>query len=206
VSRAPDIGGGRFAHINPTFRPTSSWFARDTPRHDASALQDSGTHTHPNATSSTDDDRIPLMGGRITSPRATDKERQAPKLHISRHHIAGLASPLYHGGRHGVPELSLSFIHACGYQSFSPEIEDDVIPCYSTIQLLHKKVKMAWTNPHTLQSGPSVERILEKGLTVFPKLRSTSARDAVAFYESLQQVSTSYLLMVKPFDTICLAN
>ena len=65
---------------------------------------------------------------------------------------------------------------------------------------------MAWTNPRTLQSGPSVECILEKGLTVFPKLRGTSARDTVAFYESLQQVSTSYLLPVMPFDTICLAN
>ena len=65
---------------------------------------------------------------------------------------------------------------------------------------------MAWTNPRTLQSSPSVERILEKGLMVFPKLRSTSARDAVAFYESLQQVSTSYLLPVMQFDTICLAN
>ena len=89
---------------------------------------------------------------------------------------------------------------------FSPEVEDDVLPCYGTIQLLHKKVKMAWTNPCTLQSGPSVECILEKGLTVFPKLRGTSARDTVAFYESLQQVSTSYLLPVMPFDTICLAN
>jgi hypothetical protein len=89
---------------------------------------------------------------------------------------------------------------------FSPEVEDDVLPCYGTIQLLHKKVKMAWTNPRTLQSGPSVERILEKGLTVFPKLRGTSARDTVAFYESLQQVSTSYLLPVMLFDTICLAN
>ena len=65
---------------------------------------------------------------------------------------------------------------------------------------------MAWTNPRTLQSGPSVERILEKGLTVFPKLRGNSARDTVAFYESLQQVSTSYLLPVMRFDTICLAN
>ena len=150
MPRPPDIGGGRFAYIDPTFRPTFSWFARDTPRLDASAICDSGTHTHPNAPSSTDDDTVPLMGGRITSPRATDKERQARKLHISRHDIAGLASPLYHGGRLGVPDLSLSFIHACGYHSFSAEIEDDVLPCYGTIQLLHKQVKMAWTNPCTL--------------------------------------------------------
>ena len=95
MPRPPDIGGGRFAHIDPIFCSTSSWFARDIPRLDASAIRDSGTHTHPNAPSSTDDDTVPLMGGRITSPRATDKERQAQKLHISRHDIAGLASLWY---------------------------------------------------------------------------------------------------------------
>ena len=63
VPRPPNIGGGRFAHIDPTFRPTSSWFARNTPRQDASAICNSGTHTHPNAPSSTDDDTVPLMGG-----------------------------------------------------------------------------------------------------------------------------------------------
>ena len=65
---------------------------------------------------------------------------------------------------------------------------------------------MAWTNTRTQQSGPSVERILEKGLTVLPKLRGTSARETVSFYKSLQQVSTSYLMPIMPFDTICLAN
>jgi hypothetical protein len=153
-----------------------------------------------------EDDSAFIMGGRITSPRATDKERQARKLNISRHDIAGLAAPAYHGGRQGVAILSLSFIHACGYQSFSPEIEDDVLPCYGAIQLLHKKITMAWTNTRTQQSGPSVERILEKGLTVLPKLRGTSARETVSFYESLQQVSTSYLIPIMPFDTVCLAN
>jgi hypothetical protein len=105
-----------------------------------------------------------------------------------------------------VDELTLSFIHACGYQSFLPEIEDDFLPCYGTIQLLHKKVRMAWHNPRTLQSGPLVERSLEKGMTVFPKLQGTSTRETVAFYESLQQVSAAYLLPLMPFDTIHLAN
>ncbi len=146
------------------------------------------------------------MGGRITSPRAADKERQARLRRISQHDVAGLATSAYHGGQHGVPTLTLSFIHACGYQTFSPEVEDDVLPCYGTIQLLHKKVKTAWHNPRTLQSGPSVERILEKGLMVFPKLRGTSAREAVTFYESVQQVSAAYLLPLMPFDSICLAN
>ena len=40
MPRSPDIGGGRFAHIDPTFRPTSSRFARDTPLLDASAIRD----------------------------------------------------------------------------------------------------------------------------------------------------------------------
>ena len=70
MPRPPDIDGGRFAHIDPTFRPTSSWFARDTPCLDASAIRDSGTHTHPNAPSSTDVDTVPLMGGaHYISPR-----------------------------------------------------------------------------------------------------------------------------------------
>jgi hypothetical protein len=105
-----------------------------------------------------------------------------------------------------VDELTLSFIHDCGYQSFLPEIEDNVLPCYGTIQLLHKKVQMAWHNPSTLQSGPLVERILEKGMMVFPKLRGTSAHETVAFYKSLQQVSAAYLLPLMPSDTIHLAN
>jgi hypothetical protein len=113
-----------------------------------------------------------------------DKERQARLRHISQHDVAGLATVEYHGGRHGVPSLTLTFIHKCGYQSFSPEVEDNVLPCYGAIQLLHKKVKTAWYDPRTLQSGPSVERILEKGMAVFPKLCSTTARETVAFYKA----------------------
>ena len=52
----------------------------------------------------------------------------------------------------------------------------------------------------------NVERILEKGITVLPKLHGTTARDAVAFYESLQQVATSYLIPIMPFDTVCLEH
>jgi hypothetical protein len=203
-----------FANFDPTLiRHTSSWFIQpvsphldthDDPSLRPHTIGDPSLRPHSIDTSSTNNPAALLMGGRITSPRATDKERQAPKLHISRHDIAGLATPVYHGGRHGVPELSLSFMHACGYRSFSPEIEDDVLPCYGSIQLLHKKVKMSWTNPRTLQSGPLVERILEKGITILPKLRGTTA--CQTFYKSLQQVATSYLLPIMPFDTICVDN
>ena len=194
-----------FPNVDPgSFCTTSSWTVPPVSPH--LDRTNATLRPHPIDTSDPTDEAAPLLGGRITSPRATDKERQARKLHISRHDIAGLATPAYHGGHLGVPELSLSFIHACGYRSFSPEIEDDVLPCYGAIQLLHRKIKMAWTNPRTLQSGPSVERILEKGITVLPKLRGTTAREAVAFYECFQQVATSYLLPIMPFDTVCLEN
>ncbi len=139
-------------------------------------------------------------------PCATDKECLARSCNISRHDVAGLANKDYHSGNKGVNNLSLIFIHNCGYQSFLPEIEDDVLPCYGSIQLLHKKIQQAWFNLRTLQSGPSVERILEKGMAVFPKLRSTTARNTVAFYESLQQVLVAYLIPLMPFNTICLSN
>ncbi len=103
--------------------------------------------------------------------------------------------------------MTLSFIHACGYQSFTTESTDNVLPCYNSIQLLHKKIWQAWFNPRTLQSGPSVERILERGLLIFPKLRhNTEAKDVVAFYKGLQQVLTADLLPLMPFDAICLTN
>jgi hypothetical protein len=126
---------------------------------------------------------------------------------ISRHDIAGLACVHYHGGEKGVQELSLSFIHECGYQSFSSSTTaNDVLPCYGSIQLLHKKVKQSWFNPRTLQSGPSVERILKRGLTVIPKLTELTAKATVTFYERLHQVLAIYLIPIMPFNSICLAN
>jgi hypothetical protein len=87
-----------------------------------------------------DDHEGPVfLGGRISSPRSTDKERQARILNISRHDVANLACLDYHGGPSGVKELSLQFIHACGYQSFATtECADDILPCYGQIQLLHR--------------------------------------------------------------------
>ncbi len=61
-------------------------------------------------------------------------------------------------------------------------------------------------NPQTLQSGPSVDRILERGLKVLPKLRETEAKDTVTFYEHLQQVLVACLIPLMLFDAICLRN
>ncbi len=189
--------------------PTStSWYSRPTTvRVDDPALR-SRERPQPVSTTPLDDHEGPVfLGGRISSPRSTDKERQARILNISRHDVANLACSDYHGGSSGVKELSLQFIHACGYQSFATtECADDILPCYGQIQLLHRKVRQAWYNPRTLVSGPLVDRILEKGLAVLPKLRDPDAKGTVAFYERLQQVSAAYLIPLMPFDAICLRN
>ncbi len=53
-------------------------------------------------------------------------------------------------------------------------------------------------------SGPSVECILEKGLLVFPKLKTLTAKDTVHFYDKLQEHLAGYLLPLMPFNVICL--
>ncbi len=79
-------------------------------------------------------------------------------------------------------------------------------PATAAFNFFHKKIRQSWYNPRTLQSGPSVERILKQELTVIPKLSKGMAKDAVAFYKWLQQVLVVYLILLMPFDTICLSN
>ncbi len=82
----------------------------------------------------------------------------------------------------GVSELTVTFIHNCGYHSFSNMVSlEDTLVCFGEIQQIHRKVLQSWYNPRTLVSGPSIERILEKGLQAFPKLRSLKTHDAVEF-------------------------
>ncbi len=78
-------------------------------------------------------------------------------MRMSLFDIAGLASQKYHGEMDGVSELFISFIHACGYQSFSIETPDDVLLCYRDIQQVHKKVRPGWFNPRSHSYGPSIE-------------------------------------------------
>ena len=192
----------------PDRRSATSWYTRpNNVRIDDPADRTRARPQNISTSSVIDCDEPLFVGGRITSPRSTDKERQARKLNISRHDVANLACSDYHGGPLGVKELTIQFIHECGYQSFaSTECADDILPCYGHIQLLHRKVRQAWFNPRTLSSGPSVDRILEKGLAVLPKLRDPDAKGTVSFYERLQQVSAAYLIPLMPFDAICLRN
>ncbi len=159
--------------------------------------------THPSAlnTSSNYQDST-TMGGCIKSPRPSNKERQARNRRTSLFDVAGLASADYHGGQWGKQTLDIPFIHLCGYQKISPAAAEDVLLCYRDIQQVHKKVHQGWTNPRTQISGPSVERILEKGILVFPKLTTLTAKDTVHFYDKLQELLAGYLLPLMPFDVI----
>ena len=69
-----------------------------------------------------------------------------------------------------------------------------MISNYNNIILLHCWVWDAWENRHTQQSGPSVDRILEKALPVFPRLDSADMEAMVNFYDKLQKTSALFLL------------
>ena len=65
---------------------------------------------------------------------------------------------------------------------------------------------MSWFNNRTQVSGPSLERILERGLKAFPLLRSMDMHDAVDFYDKFQELSHAYLIPLMPFDAVRLGN
>ncbi len=59
-------------------------------------------------------------------------------------------------------------------------------------------------NAQTLQSGPLVERIVEKALQLFKKLGGITAAELVYFYNEFQKTASIYLLPFMPFDAICI--
>jgi len=147
-----------------------------------------------------------IVGGPVTSPHPSDKERLARSRGVGLFDIAGLATEDYHGGTQGVQALMVKFIHNCGYQSFSNTLSpEDILVCLSEIQQLHRKVLQSWYNTRTQLSGPSLERILDRGLKAFI-LRTMDVHDAVEFYDKLQGLSHDYLIPLMPFDAVRLGN
>ncbi len=53
------------------------------------------------------------VGGPVTLPQPSDKERLACFCGVGLFDIAGLASIDYHGCTHGVSDLTITFIHNC---------------------------------------------------------------------------------------------
>jgi hypothetical protein len=179
----------------------------------AGNLREQPIHVTPNegpttpARNDTREDGNQIVGGAVRLPQPSNKERLARAHGIGLFDIAGLATTEYHGGYHGVPELTVAFIHNCGYQSFYNMVSlEDVLICFGEIQQIHRKVLQIWYNPPTLVSGPSIARILDKGFQAFPKLRSLNIQDAVKFYDKFQDLSKDYLLPLMPFDSVRLVN
>jgi hypothetical protein len=81
---------------------------------------------------------------------------------------------------------------------------EDMVMCYSNIMLVHHKIWELWYNHYAYTSRPQVDKILQKSLTVLPKLTSLQVEDVVTFYKCLQEISMGYVLALVPFDAIVL--
>jgi hypothetical protein len=53
--------------------------------------------------------------------------------------MATLAHSQYHGGPDGVTELTIEFIHECGYDSISVDAPEDILICYNDIILVQSE-------------------------------------------------------------------
>jgi hypothetical protein len=146
---------------------------------------------------SDDEDHLP-QGGQIISPRHWDCRQLAQLTGHSPLDAAALGCREYHGYQRGYYPLTAAIIRRCGYK----DAHGEVSPYCNEIILLHRKVLDAWDNRRTQQCGPSVDRILEKGLPVFPKLDSLDMLDTVNFYDKLQKTSALFLLPLMLFDAI----
>ncbi len=149
-------------------------------------------------------DTVP--GGKITTPRFSDRSHVACAKNTSKFDAAGLAEAKYHIGEYGIEVLTPPIISNCGYQLFHREHPEDILLCYSEISNIHCVVLQGWVDSWTHFCGPVVEYILEKAIPVFTHLSSLEVADVVKFYDSVQKISMQYLLPLMPFDLICLTS
>ena len=140
-----------------------------------------------------DDEAHLPQGGQIVSPRHWDCRQLAHSTGHSPLDAAALACREYHGYQRGYYPLTTTIIKSCGYR----DARGDVSPYCNDIRVVD-----TWENRRTQQCGPSVDRILEKGLPVFPKLDSLDVSAPVNFYDKLQKTSALFLLPLMLFDAI----
>jgi hypothetical protein len=141
----------------------------------------------------------PHLGGPILFPRQ-QKDRTPG---VSRFDVERLATPEYHGDKDSIVELTASFLRNCGYNMISTK---DVVRCFIDIISAHRRIRESWHNLVTNTFGPQVDRILLKSFKLFPQLDSKATKDVVNFYNCLQELSTSHLLTIMPFNAIILKN
>ncbi len=145
-----------------------------------------------------DDEAHLPRGGQIVSPRQWDRRQLAHTAGHSPLDAAALACQEYDRYHRGYYPLTAAIISKCGYRDARGEV---LIYCNDII-LLHRRVMDAWENRRTQQSGLSVDRILEKGLLVFPRLVSLEVSATVDFYDKLHKTSALFLLPLMLFDAI----
>ena len=116
-----------------------------------------------------------------------------------------LACPEYHIGLDGVPLLTEDILEARGFSQVTGNI-DDMVMCYNDIIFGHAKITELWYNGSSHTSGPQVDKIIQKSLSVFPCLESMKVDYVVNFYDRLQEVGLSYVLALLPFDAIVLSH
>ena len=138
------------------------------------------------------------QGGQIVTPRHWDQCQLAHTAGHSPLDAAALACREYHGYQRGYYPLTAEIIFSCGYR----DAHGGVSLYCNDIILLHRRVLDAWENRRTQQCGPSVDRILEKGLLVFPRLDSLEVSATVDFYDKLHKTSALFLLPLMLFDAI----
>lgn len=146
-----------------------------------------------------------LKGGPIVSPRHSDRAMYARSLGASRFDVIRLATPEYHVNMDGCESLTEDILRDCGYTQIKACVED-VVVCYNDIIMVHHKIRELWYNSSAHTSGPQVDKILHKSISVFPKLTSLQVDDVVGFYDRLQEVSLGYSLALMPFDAVVLKN
>ena len=146
-----------------------------------------------------DDDEATSLGGMIVSPRNADRRRQALEQRISPFDLIRLGNVRYHGGNDGYQPLTEGIIHRCGYTDIN---STDVLLSYTDIIDVHTKTLENWDHPRGYYRGPQLERILEKGLSAFPRLTASDMKASVEFYDAFHKTALLYLLPVMPFDCI----
>jgi hypothetical protein len=147
----------------------------------------------------------PIAGGSLISPRHHDWDLCARTLGVSRFDVIKLACSKYHIGRDGVTILTNDILEARCFAQVTATLED-VMMCYNHIILAHRKIIELWYNAYAHTSGPQVDKIIQKLLSVFPCLESTKVEDVLDFYDHLQEAGLRYVITLLPFDAIVLAH
>jgi hypothetical protein len=105
----------------------------------------------------------------------------------------------YHGGMCRYSQLMMKIVRNCGFTKLNT---NNVIMSYNNIIHLHTKILAHWEHLRQYYSGPQVDRILDKGISSFPRLTTLTVDATMEFYDNLHKTLLIYLLPVIPFNCI----